>query len=93
MPHPTGSVTRQMLQDVTLSNGTYLPKGTLLVTPSLATHFDDANYKDPEVFDPWRFVMMRDAGDTEGGANGNLKYQFVTTSVDYLVFGHGKHAW
>ena len=77
-----------MMQDVTLSNGTFLPKGTLVVTPSTATHFDNANYKDPEVFNPWRFVDMRD-----DNSEGNLKYQFVTTSVDYIVFGHGKHAW
>ena len=26
-------------------------------------------------------------------SNRNIKYQFVSTAIKYLPFGHGKHAW
>ena len=50
-------------------------------------HYDEALYEDAETFDPWRFARMR---ESEGEST---KHQFVNTSVDYIPFGHGKHAW
>ncbi|KAH9921475.1 cytochrome P450 [Epithele typhae] len=46
-----------------------------------------ALYPDPDTFDPFRYANMRGA-DGEG-----TKHQFVNTSLDYIAFGHGKHAW
>ncbi|CAL1694068.1 unnamed protein product [Somion occarium] len=80
------SLMRKALKDVTMSDGSFIPAGTMIVAPAVATHMDDENYTNPEVFDPWRFSNMRD-GDGEG-----TKHQFVSTSVDYITFGHGKHA-
>lgn len=74
------------MKDITLSNGTFLPAGTMLTAPSWHTHTDPENYVDPMVFNPWRFSDMRDKGDT-------TRHQFVSTSADYISFGHGKHAW
>ncbi|KAJ3556992.1 hypothetical protein NM688_g1715 [Phlebia brevispora] len=79
------SLKRKILKDVTLSDGTFLPGGTILVTPSTATHMDEDNYPDPTVFDPWRFSELREDGE-------EMKYQLVSTSANYVAFGLGKHA-
>ncbi|KAH9834049.1 cytochrome P450 [Rhodofomes roseus] len=80
------SVMRKTLQDTTLSDGTFIPAGTVVAGASSATHRDARNYENPEIFDPFRFADMR----TEDGAS--IKHQFVTTSPEYVAFGHGKHA-
>ncbi|KAI0741599.1 cytochrome P450 [Daedaleopsis nitida] len=80
------SVIRKAMVDVTLSDGTFLPKDTLVVAASYPTHQDEHNYPSPAVFDGFRFSRMREA---EGEIT---KHQFVNTSVDYIPFGHGKHA-
>ncbi|EKM61817.1 uncharacterized protein PHACADRAFT_191008 [Phanerochaete carnosa HHB-10118-sp] len=54
------SVMRKALKSFTLSDGTYIPKNTILVTPALATHFDNENYMDPTVFDPFRHVREKE---------------------------------
>ena len=76
-----------VLKDVTLSDGTFIPKGTLLAAATHATHHDEAVYPDAEVFDPFRFAHMREQ------AGESMKHQFVNTSLEYIPFGHGKHAW
>ena len=75
------------MKDVTLSDGTFIPKGTLLAAAADPTHHDESIYANADVYDPFRFANMRES-DGEG-----LKHQFVNTSVDYVSFGHGKHAW
>ncbi|RPD64699.1 cytochrome P450 [Lentinus tigrinus ALCF2SS1-7] len=80
------SVTRKTLTDITLNDGTFIPKDTLIVAASYPTHYDDAIYENAETFDPFRFSRMRE-GDGEG-----TKHQFVNTSIEYIPFGHGKHA-
>lgn len=72
----------------TFSDGTTLPKGTFLTVAMHATHREEAIYgPNSDVFDGFRFANMREAGEGEG-----LKYQMVNTNVDYLSFGHGRHA-
>ncbi|KAI0713154.1 cytochrome P450 [Cerioporus squamosus] len=80
------SVTRKTLVDVTLSDGTFIPKDTLIVAASYPQHYDDSIYDNAATFDPFRFSRMR-GEDGEG-----TKHQFVNTSVEYIPFGHGKHA-
>lgn len=80
-------MTRLVLRDFTFSDGTYLPAGTFVSTPAQATHYDGKYYTDPEVFNPWRFAEMR------GPDGKGMKYQLVTTSTEYMAFGHGRHAW
>ncbi|KAI1793082.1 cytochrome P450 [Ganoderma leucocontextum] len=80
------SLTRKTMKDITLNDGTFIPKGTLVVAAAQPTHLDESNCVDAGVFDPFRFAKMR---EDEGEA---LKHQFVNTSVDYISFGHGKHA-
>ncbi|TFK88883.1 cytochrome P450 [Polyporus arcularius HHB13444] len=80
------SVTRKALMDVTLNDGTFIPKNTLVVAASYPTHNDDSIYENAATFDPFRFSRMREE-DGEG-----TKHQYVNTSVEYIPFGHGKHA-
>ena len=78
---------RKAMKDVTLSDGTFIPKGTLVVAAAYPMHHDDSNYVDASVFDPFRFARMC---EEEGQGT---KHQFVHTSTKYIPFGHGKHAW
>ncbi|KAM5543009.1 hypothetical protein V8D89_003393 [Ganoderma adspersum] len=80
------SVGRKALKDVTLSDGTVLPAGTLVVANSYPMHYDDAHYPNAAAFDPFRFARIRE-GDGEG-----TKHQFVATSNSYVPFGVGRHA-
>lgn len=47
---------RKVMQDITLSDGTYLPKGTMIVAASLGTHTDEKYYKSAEAFEPFKFL-------------------------------------
>ncbi|KAI0778803.1 cytochrome P450 [Trametes elegans] len=80
------SMPRLALQDVTLHDGTFIPRGTSIVVASAGAHHDDNYYANASVFDPFRFSRMREL-DGE-----STKHQFVNTSPTYLTFGHGKHA-
>ncbi len=78
---------RKILQDIHLSDGTFIPAETIVIVPSTATQLDEANYPNAAAFDPWRFYDMRE----EDG--NSLKFQYTNTALDYISFGHGKHAW
>ncbi|KAI1792290.1 cytochrome P450 [Ganoderma leucocontextum] len=79
-------LTRKTVKDITLNNGAFIPRGTVLVAAARPMHHDKSKYANADVFDPFRFEKMRQ-GEGEG-----LKHQFVNTSVDFVSFGHGKHA-
>lgn len=79
------SLMRKVLQNITLSDGTYLPHGTLVVAASFSTHTDEKYYENPGVFEPFRFYIMRTQSDA-------LRKQYVNTSKDFIALGHGKHA-
>lgn len=49
-------------------------------------HWDPKYYSQPEKFDAYRFLNMRNEPGKENVA------QFVSTSASHLGFGHGKHA-
>ncbi|KAG9310145.1 cytochrome P450 [Chiua virens] len=77
---------RKALKDFTFSDGTFIPKGTSIVAPSEALHHDEKIYQNPHSFDPFRFYKIREQ-DGE-----STRHQFASTSLEYLPFGHGKHA-
>nr|BED42928.1 cytochrome P450 monooxygenase [Trametes versicolor] len=81
------SLRRKVMKDITLCDGTVLPRGTDVVAAAYDIHHNAAKYEDPYVFDPFRFSRMRAESEEE-----RVKNQFVNTSVDYIPFGHGKHA-
>ena len=76
-----------MLKDFTFSDGTIVPKGTTVVAAARSIHRDEANYESALDFDPFRFSRLRE-GDGEG-----VKHQLVSTTSEFLSFGHGRHAW
>ncbi|KAJ5605308.1 hypothetical protein N7510_010462 [Penicillium lagena] len=79
------SMQRIALKDVTLSDGTVLKKNTIFAVASTC-HWDSKYYPDPQKYDGYRFLKMR-----EDPVKGNLA-QFVSTSPTHLGFGHGQHA-
>ena len=100
------SMQRKVLQDYTLSDGTFLPAGTHVVCNSVATHYDESHYHHASEFDGFRFVksdpQSNDRGEVEKEEEGeakdakeptNIKDRVVSTSLDFLTFGHGRHAW
>ncbi|TBU42680.1 cytochrome P450 [Dichomitus squalens] len=82
------NIFRKAMKDVTLSDGTRIPKGTLVAAAAITAHSDDTRYPDPAVFDPFRFARMREGGGLEEAT----RHQLVNTSVDFITFGGGKHA-
>ena len=49
--------------------------------------WDPQVYPDPNAYDPFRFLAMRDQPGKEGQQS-----HLVSTSVNHLGFGHGDHA-
>ncbi|KAG6380640.1 cytochrome P450 [Boletus reticuloceps] len=82
----TASLSRKALKDFTFSDGTFIPKGTMVSAPTLSLQHDESFYDNPDVFVPFRFAEMHDEDDNRS------KHQCTSTSVEYLAFGHGKHA-
>ncbi|KAH7906709.1 cytochrome P450 [Hygrophoropsis aurantiaca] len=80
------SMSRKALKDFTFSDGTFIPKGTMVSVASHAIHHDSGIYDDADRFDPFRFADLR----TEDGEA--MKHQMVSTNPDFLSFGHGRHA-
>jgi len=72
--------------DLTLSDGTKLPKGTHFAMPAAAILQDDDFEKGASSFDGFRYYKKRQ--DPEE-AN---KHQFAMTDSNNLHFGHGKYS-
>ncbi|KAK1729025.1 cytochrome P450 [Colletotrichum acutatum] len=85
-PNQISSMFRQATADVTLSDGTKIPKGHT-VAVSTERMRDPAFYENPNEFDGYRFLRMRESGKPGQEAAAQL----VTTSVNHLGFGHGEH--
>ena len=82
------SMERKAVADYTLSDGTFLPKGTVVTCNAIAIHREAAHYPNADEFDGFRFANIR--AEVEGES---AKNQLVATSTEYLPFGHGRHAW
>jgi cytochrome P450 len=80
-----------MTHGVETDTGIQLPKGTLISFLSQPAHADDDIYEDSLKYDPFRYSRVREAASGPAKDNTN-KLSFVSTSPDYLPFGHGKHA-
>ncbi|KAL7271521.1 hypothetical protein RUND412_005713, partial [Rhizina undulata] len=65
---------------------TVFPTGTFIGAPTTAIHHEASIYENPLEFDAFRFSKMRER-EGEGA-----KHQMVSTTDDFLAFGHGKHA-
>lgn len=82
-------VLRKTFKPVTLSNGVTIPADTFIGAPLLSIQHDEELYPDAETFYPWRYSEKREQSSNSEG----MKYQYVSTSPEYLAFGHGRHAW
>ncbi|ETS75628.1 hypothetical protein PFICI_12572 [Pestalotiopsis fici W106-1] len=83
-PMAATSMNRFVEQEVTLSDGTVLPRGSRI---NVMTNFMDPKvYAAPEEFDPARFLRLREQPGSENA------WQFVTTNPEHMLFGHGQHA-
>ncbi|EMR72863.1 putative cytochrome p450 protein [Eutypa lata UCREL1] len=81
------SPTRFAMEDITLKDGTHIPKGTWVGFPSTNIMADPAFYPNPEVFDGLRNYKKRQ----ESPGVGN-KYLAAQPSTSDLSFGYGNRA-
>jgi cytochrome P450 len=72
-------------QNITLRDGLFIPKGTLVRIPNY-NMWDSRFYPQPDVFDGYRFYNLRQIPGQENAS------QFVSTSPTHLGFGYGVHA-
>ena len=86
--NPLGALTfeRKVTSDLTLPDGTTIPKGSMIGAATQEIARDPQLWKDPENFDGFRFEKLRQVAGNEN------RYQFVTTGINSMQFGHGKHA-
>ncbi|KAF2109357.1 cytochrome P450 [Lophiotrema nucula] len=88
-PMSSTQMTRGVLKDITLSDGTTLPAGSWVFAPMEAMYHDPTLFPDPERFDHLRSWRKR-GGDSPNEAVG--RHQFVSTSASRISFGHGNAA-
>ncbi|RSL54937.1 hypothetical protein CEP54_009622 [Fusarium duplospermum] len=79
------SMMRLDLDDVKLSDGTVIPKNTGVAVSSHRM-WDPSLHPNPDQWDGTRFYKMRDDPAKQNSS------QLVSTSPDYLAFGHGQNA-
>lgn len=76
---------RLAVQDVKLSDGTFIPKNTGVAVSSHRM-WDPTLHPNPDQWDGYRFYKIR---EEPGKQNAS---QLVSTGPDYLAFGHGQNA-
>ncbi|KAF4503532.1 cycloheximide-inducible CIP70 (cytochrome P450 family) [Fusarium agapanthi] len=79
-----------MVDDFKTEDGHQVPKGSIISFMGHPAQTDNEFYEDGLKYDPFRFSRVR-----ETAANRDEKappVSFVTTSPEFLTFGHGKHA-
>ena len=82
------NVDRSTTKDITLSDGTHLPKGTFISAAVAHIMRDKDNFgEDADKFNGFRFSDRR---AQQGQEN---KHQIVQISSDFLSFGMGRRAW
>jgi cytochrome P450 len=69
------------LQDYTFSDGTFIPKGTILAVPSMPHQMDADTYANPDNFEPFRFENTKEGDVT--------RKHFTTADPSYMGFGLG----
>ncbi|KAF2129175.1 GA14-synthase [Dothidotthia symphoricarpi CBS 119687] len=84
-PIAVASMRRYTEKDVTLSDGVKIPKNSLTLV-SAHRHWDASHYENPNVFDGYRFLRMRQKPGLEN------KAQLVSVTPDHMGFGYGLHA-
>lgn len=81
-----------MVDGVVTEDGIALPKGALISFLGHPAQTDAEHLEEPLKYDPFRFSRLREAAADADGRPGRGALSFVSTSGQYLPFGHGKHA-
>ncbi|KAJ7937373.1 cytochrome P450 [Mycena leptocephala] len=71
----------------TFSDGTTVPEGCFVNVATGPTHSNPDVYSNPDEFDAFRFYRLRTEDEED-----SLRHQFSATNLDYLAWGHGRHA-
>ncbi|PWY94780.1 cytochrome P450 [Aspergillus sclerotioniger CBS 115572] len=90
-----GLLRKVMKDDVVTDGGIPLKRGTIVAFLASQAQRDPAKFSEPDKFDPWRFsrpVEKEEKANGEAPKAAYHKDSFVSTSPDYLPFGHGRHA-
>ncbi|KAJ7822170.1 cytochrome P450, partial [Mycena olivaceomarginata] len=77
------------------SNGFVFPYGAYLSVASQPTHYDNSKYDNAAMFDGFRFARERAEHLANHSRNDNqdiFKRHMISTAMDHLPFGTGKHA-
>ncbi|KAI5928464.1 cytochrome P450 [Camillea tinctor] len=85
--HPIGFITAQRIavKPYTFKDGLYIPAGTVIQFPADAVHQDAANYPEPDKFDGYRFLRLRETVDPN-------RFHFSSVSDTSMNFGAGFHS-
>lgn len=85
-PFTEATTQRTVVEAYTFKDGLTLPAGISVNFASLQHSMDqDTHGADADTFDPWRWANKRQKFDTS-------KFQFASTSDDWLNWGGGPHA-
>jgi cytochrome P450 len=78
----------------TFSDGTHVPAGVLIGASAWTRHMDESAYTNADTFAPFRFEHPPNTagGDDDDAKAPRPRRQFTTTDLQYLTFGHGRHA-
>lgn len=83
---------RVAVNDYTFSNGTTVPKGTTVGVSVTSTQYDEEAFSDALKFDPFRFSKLKEQSFEASGGVESKGHDFVSTGLNSLGFGHGRHA-
>ncbi|KAJ7168739.1 cytochrome P450, partial [Mycena filopes] len=93
IPEPVNMNRKVMVKEgFRLSDGTILPHGAIVCVAAQATHRDAAKFDNPTKFDGFRFARERAEHAAKHEEDSVFKRQMISTGVDHLPFGMGKHA-
>ncbi|KAK6215491.1 ent-kaurene oxidase [Colletotrichum tabaci] len=84
---------RIVLKPIVLKDGTVIPKGYTIEAPYAAFVNDARIYPEPDTFNPYRFVDLREGKAADPiGYKSTEQYQFVTVTKENMGFGYGRHS-
>ena len=75
---------------LTTPTGIHLPQGTKVSVPAYCIMREESTYPGAESYSPFRFSDQR--GEADDDHVRRARNALPTTSPDFLVFGHGRHA-
>ncbi|KAF4415566.1 hypothetical protein F53441_14621 [Fusarium austroafricanum] len=85
-----GVFRKVMIDGFKTEDGHHIPKGSLISFMGHPAQTDNELYEDGLKYDPFRFSRVRELAASR---DENVPpVTFVTTSPEFLTFGHGKHA-